>query len=33
MMSLDNDVMFEICDIIVILSIYGQFGGIRTPDV
>ena len=28
----NNNVMFENCDVIVIFSIYGQFGAIRKPD-
>ena len=28
----DDDVMPENCDVIVIFSIYGQFGAIRKPD-
>ena len=28
----DDDVMLENCDVIVIFSIYGQFGAIQKPD-
>ena len=28
----DDDIMSENCDVIVIFSIYGQFGAIRKPD-
>ena len=30
--KIDNDVMLKNCDIILIFSIYGQFGAIRKPD-
>ena len=30
--ELDDNVMPTNCDVIVIFSIYGQFGGIRNPD-
>ena len=30
--KIDNDVMLGNCDVIVIFSIYGQFGGIREWD-
>ena len=30
--SIDNDILSENCDVIIIYSIYGQFGAIRKPD-
>ena len=30
--NFNDDVMLENCDIIVIFSIYGQFGAIQKPD-
>ena len=30
--SIDDDILSENCDVIIIYSIYGQFGAIRKPD-
>ena len=30
--KIDKDVMSEYCDVIVIFTIYGQFGGTQKPD-